>query len=121
MDKATKSHHASLYAQEAMRFYSVPGQSRGFKQCTASETLAKMAVELERAQPAALTPQPRQDSGLHQRGFPRTAGTLNRVGAAIAGRAHLAQVFQALRNLGAAAKEDCGVRIAVPEAFEAKL
>jgi hypothetical protein len=49
VDQATKSHDASFYAQEAMRLYSPPGQSRGFKQCTASETLAKMAVELERA------------------------------------------------------------------------
>ena len=49
VDRATKSHDASFYSQEAMRLYSPPGQSRGFKQCTASETLAKMAVELERA------------------------------------------------------------------------
>ena len=49
VDQAIKSHSAAFYAQEAMRLYSVPGQARGFKQCTATETLANMAVELGRA------------------------------------------------------------------------
>jgi hypothetical protein len=46
-DQAAKSHSANSYAGEAMKLYSKPGQSRGFTQCTATEALARKAIELE--------------------------------------------------------------------------
>jgi TIR domain len=55
-DQAVKAHSANSYAEEAMRLYSKPGQSRGFTQCTASEALARKALELELAAERKATP-----------------------------------------------------------------